>query len=89
MILEGNFVIVAIGEGAEARTVDGKDLAQEVHGFFCTCKMRWDKCGAPDLVQSVGRLKDKDEWGLDEGGVPFSITWEHESGSVTVYRLSN
>lgn len=89
MILQGKFVIVAIGEGAEAKTVNGRDLPQEVHGLFCTCKMRWEKCGASDLVQSVGRLKDKDEWALDEGGAPFSITWKHESGRVTVYRLSN
>jgi len=81
------WVIVADGEGAEACVLSGPDLRESVHRFMCCCKKPWKECEA-SCQWDIEQLDKPEEWAKDEDGKPFSMTWPHETGKITIYKLS-
>lgn len=82
------WVIVASGEGAEASVLAGSAIEQAVHNFMCCCGHDWENCESPDIVLDIRGMDDPDNWTLDERGERYSIDWPHETGKITIYKLS-
>lgn len=89
--LEGcQFVIVADGEGAQACIVAGSNVHQSVHDFMCCCRKPWRQCECGDsMISDIELLSDPDSWIFDEDRRPFSCSWPHETGKITIYRIDN
>lgn len=82
------WVVIADGEGADIRIVyKGEDLRRVLHDFWCVCGLPLNECGTENIAADIARMDEVDAWECDEDGERFSITWEHECGSVTLYRL--
>src|SRR5712671_6869792 len=86
-IEQARWVIVSDGEGAEACVVAGTDLHESVHRFMCVCGKPWQECEA-DMVWDIEQIDKSDDWSFDEAGAKFSLSWPHETGKITLYRLS-
>jgi hypothetical protein len=86
-IEQANWVIVSDGEGAEACVISHFDLHESVHRFMCMCGKPWRECEA-DMVWDIEQIDKSDDWALDEKGEKFSLSWPHETGKITLYRLS-
>jgi hypothetical protein len=84
---EPQYVIVSDGEGAEASVIAGEDLQESVHRFMCVCGKPWRTCDS-STQHDIEEIDDGDKWSRDESGKPFSLTWPHETGRLTIYRLS-
>jgi hypothetical protein len=82
------WVIVATGEGSASAVISGADLHQAVHGFMCFCDRPWRECLSAGVSDDILRLDDADNWDTDDVGNRFSISWEGETGSTTLYRLT-
>jgi hypothetical protein len=83
------WVIIADGEGAQACVIANGDLHEAVHRFMCVCEKPWKECDCgASMVLDVGQIDDDDLWQRDEDGKKFSISWPHETGKITLYRLS-
>ena len=81
------YVIVSDGEGAEACIIAGEDLHESVHRFMCVCGKTWRKCDS-STQHDIEEIDDADKWARDESGKLFSICWPHETGRLTLYRLT-
>jgi hypothetical protein len=81
-----SFILIATGEGADARIVN--DLDGGLHSFMCVCGAHSiAECG-DELIKDVARkLADREEWSLDESREPFQFTYEFEISQLTVTRL--
>lgn len=86
-IEQARWAIVADGEGAEACVISDADLHESVHRFMCACGKPWRECQA-DMVWDIEQIDKSDDWALDEKGEKFSLSWPHETGKLTLYRLS-
>ena len=83
---EPRWVIVATGEGSEARIVTG-EIHQAVHDFMCVCGKPYGQCDSAGIQQDLALLDDSENWANDEDDKPFSIEWECETGTTMLYRL--
>jgi hypothetical protein len=83
------WVIVAEGEGAQAVLLNGINLWQEVHDFMCYCGSPFRSCTTAGMQRDMEMIEDEEAWANDEDGKSFSLTWRHETGRVTLYRLSS
>jgi hypothetical protein len=86
-IEQARWVIVADGEGAQACVISDGDLHESVHRFMCVCGKSWRRCEA-GTVWDIEHIDKSDDWALDENGERFSLSWPHETGKLTLYRLS-
>jgi hypothetical protein len=86
---EMRYVIVANGEGSQAAVISGYDIHNAVHKFSCMCGKPWKECETNDIQMDIAMIDERDNWSTDEDGKPFSITWPHETGSLTIYHLSD
>lgn len=86
-IEQARWVIVADGEGAEACVISDGDLHESVHRFMCVCGKPWRKCEA-GMVWDIEQIDKSQDWVMDEKGERFSLSWPHETGKLTLYRLS-
>jgi hypothetical protein len=83
------WVIVSNGEGAQACVLSGTDLHESVHRFMCFCGKPWRECECGrEMIQDIELIDDPSAWTLDENGEQFSVCWPHETGRITLYRLS-
>ncbi len=84
---EARYVIVADGEGASACVLADDDLETSVHQFMCVCGKPWRDCDS-GTQQETREIGDASKWTTDDDGTTFSITWPHETGKLTLYKLS-
>ncbi len=82
------YVIVAEGEGAVCKVVSNLNLHQELHNTVCACGKPWKQCTTQGNVVDVAGVDVADNWATDERGKPFSYGERHETGRVTVYRVT-
>lgn len=83
------WVIVAFGEGAQARIIfEGEDVHQAVHDFMCVCGRKWKECSTEGLAHDAAQIDDDDAWTFDEDGQKFSTEWEHETGKIILCKVT-
>lgn len=83
------YVIIANGEGAQAAVIADGDLHEAVHKFMCCCGKPWKQCECgPSMIQDIALMDDPDEWTLNGAGDEFCVSWPHETGRITLYKLA-
>lgn len=86
---DARYVIVADGEGAQACVLaPDENIHESVHRFMCVCENGWRGCDSK-CTDDISLIDDPAQWATDESGKQFSVSWPHESGKITLYRLSD
>ena len=83
------WILIAHGEGAASLVCS--DLWTGFHTFSCCCgASSLAACGSSESLLSIWNdMEDENNWELDEQGKPFSFTYSHECGHVTITRLNS
>ena len=84
------WVVIAVGEGATAKTSSDLQLRKTIHDLMCVCGVEfWYHCRTEGIREAIETLDDDNNWITDEDGGKFSIeVSQHETGRITVYRLT-
>jgi hypothetical protein len=82
-----NWALIGSGEGAGSVVVSGKNIPHELHDFMCCCKGNPYQCGDASILEMLEDMKDSDEWGFDESGKPFTISWDFEQSGLSITRI--
>jgi hypothetical protein len=84
------WAVIAVGEGAIAKTSSDSQLRKAIHDLMCVCGVEfWYHCRTEGIREAIETLDDDNNWITDEDGKKFSIeVCQHETGRITVYRLA-